>query len=66
VSAVLAAGGPVPVDGAGRLAVGEAAAGLAVDPPDLVHLTAVASHRGVVQPVAAMKQLCAELGLPGW
>jgi pyridoxal 5-phosphate dependent beta-lyase len=55
---------PLPVDGAGRVAVDEAAAGLAADPPDLVHLTAVGSHRGVVQPLAAMKQLCAELGRP--
>ncbi|HZU46066.1 MAG TPA: ergothioneine biosynthesis PLP-dependent enzyme EgtE, partial [Mycobacterium sp.] len=54
----------LPVDGAGRVAVDEAAAGLAADPPDFVHLTAVGSHRGVVQPQAAMKQLCGELGLP--
>jgi pyridoxal 5-phosphate dependent beta-lyase len=66
--AVMAAHGfarrPLPVDGEGRVAVDEAAAGLAADPPDLVHLTAVASHRGVVQPLAEMACLCAELGLP--
>lgn len=55
---------PLPTDGEGRVAVGQAAAGLAADPPDLVHLTAVASHRGVVQPLAQMAQLCGELGLP--
>src|SRR6478609_9141098 len=47
--AVMAANGfqvrALPVDGAGRLAVDEAATVLAVDPPDLVHLTALASHR---------------------
>lgn len=55
---------PLPVDGDGRVAVDEAAVGLAADPPDLVHLTAVASHRGVVQPLAEMARLCVELGLP--
>jgi hercynylcysteine S-oxide lyase len=66
--AVMAARGfarrALPIDGEGRVAVEEAAAGLAADPPDLVHLTAVASHRGVVQPLRQMSQLCAELGLP--
>lgn len=66
--AVLAAHGfarrPLPVDADGRLMVDEAAIGLAADPPDLVHFTAVASHRGIVQPLADMAQLCAELGLP--
>jgi hercynylcysteine S-oxide lyase len=66
--AVMAAHGfarrPLPTDGEGRVAVEEAAARLAADPPDLVHLTAVASHRGVVQPLRQMSQLCAELGVP--
>ncbi|HEY2448306.1 MAG TPA: ergothioneine biosynthesis PLP-dependent enzyme EgtE [Mycobacterium sp.] len=66
--AVMAAHGfarrPLPTDGEGRVAVEQAAAGLAADPPDLVHLTALASHRGVVQPLRQMSQLCAELGLP--
>jgi hercynylcysteine S-oxide lyase len=66
--AVMAAHGfarrPLPTDGEGRIAVEEAAAGLAADPPDLVHLTALASHRGVVQPLRQMSQLCAELGVP--
>jgi hercynylcysteine S-oxide lyase len=55
---------PLPTDGEGRVAVEQAAVGLAADPPDLVHLTAVASHRGVAQPLAQMAQLCSELGLP--
>jgi hercynylcysteine S-oxide lyase len=66
--AVMAAHGfarrPLPIDGEGRVAVDEAAAGLAADPPALVHLTTVASHRGVVQPLNQMAQLCGELGLP--
>jgi hercynylcysteine S-oxide lyase len=66
--AVMAAHGftrrPLPTDGEGRVAVEQAAAALAADPPDLVHLTALASHRGVVQPLRQMSQLCAELGLP--
>src|ERR1700758_3174882 len=37
----------LPTDTEGRVAVEQAAAVLAADPPDLVHLTAVASHRGV-------------------
>jgi pyridoxal 5-phosphate dependent beta-lyase len=48
----------------GRLALDDAALALETDPPDLVHLTAVASHGGVVQPVAMIARLCRELGLP--
>jgi pyridoxal 5-phosphate dependent beta-lyase len=66
--AVMAAHGfarrPLPTDDQGRVVVDEAAAGLAADPPDLVHLTAVASHRGVVQPLHEMAGLCRQLGLP--
>jgi pyridoxal 5-phosphate dependent beta-lyase len=54
----------LPTDHEGRLAVDEAAVSLAEDPPELVHLTAVASHRGVVQPLQQMVRLCTELGLP--
>jgi hercynylcysteine S-oxide lyase len=54
----------LPTDDAGRVVVDEAAAALAADPPDLVHLTALGSHRGVVQPLVAVARLCAELGLP--
>lgn len=54
----------LPTDGEGRVAVHEAATSLAADPPDLVHLTAVGSHRGVVQPLAEVAQLCRDLGVP--
>jgi pyridoxal 5-phosphate dependent beta-lyase len=54
----------LPTDGHGRLAIDEAAAGLAADPPDLVHFTPLASHRGVVQPLAEIAGLCGDLGLP--
>jgi pyridoxal 5-phosphate dependent beta-lyase len=66
--AVMAANGfsvrALPVDGQGRLVVDEAAPALAADPPALVHLTAVASHRGVVQPAAAIAEACRGLGIP--
>jgi hercynylcysteine S-oxide lyase len=48
----------------GRLALDDAAFELEDDPPDLVHLTPLASHRGVVQPLAMMAELCRQLGLP--
>ncbi|HYB80756.1 MAG TPA: ergothioneine biosynthesis PLP-dependent enzyme EgtE [Mycobacterium sp.] len=54
----------LPILGDGRLALDDAALALETDPPDLVHLTAVASHSGVVQPLAMIAQLCRELGLP--
>ena len=54
----------LPTDGEGRVAVDEASVRLASNPPDLVHLTAVASHRGVVQPLQQMAALCRELGVP--
>ncbi|GAA4295145.1 ergothioneine biosynthesis PLP-dependent enzyme EgtE [Mycobacterium paraffinicum] len=48
----------------GRLALDDAALALEADPPDLVHLTAVGSHSGVVQPLSMIAQLCRELRLP--
>jgi hercynylcysteine S-oxide lyase len=48
----------------GRVALDDAAFALDADPPDLVHLTAVASHSGVVQPLSMIAELCGELGLP--
>ena len=48
----------------GRLALDDAAFELEGDPPDLVHLTPLASHRGVVQPLAMVAKLCRQLGLP--
>jgi pyridoxal 5-phosphate dependent beta-lyase len=54
----------LPVDGNGRLVLDGAAATLTADPPDLVHLTPVSSHRGLVQPLAGMARVCAEAGVP--
>jgi hercynylcysteine S-oxide lyase len=48
----------------GRLALDDAALALEADPPDLVHLTAVGSHSGVVQPLPMIARLCRELGIP--
>jgi pyridoxal 5-phosphate dependent beta-lyase len=66
--AVMAANGfrvwPLPVDTLGRARPDEITALLAADPPALVHLTAVASHRGVVQPVGDIAAACRERGVP--
>ncbi len=66
--AVMAAHGfevrTLPVLDDGRVALDDAAFQLEDAPPDLVHLTPVASHRGVVQPLAMMAELCRGLGLP--
>lgn len=66
--AVMAANGftvrALPVDGTGRLDVDEAATALAVNPPELVHLTPLASHRGIVQPGRDLADVCRGLGLP--
>ncbi|OBI57278.1 ergothioneine biosynthesis PLP-dependent enzyme EgtE [Mycobacterium sp. E787] len=48
----------------GRLALDDAALQLEEDPPDLVHLTPLGSHRGVVQPLAMVATLCRQLGVP--
>jgi pyridoxal 5-phosphate dependent beta-lyase len=55
---------PLPVDGEGRLDVDAAAGLLAADPPALVHLTALGSHRGIAQPTAAMGAVCRRNGIP--
>ena len=66
--AVMAANGfdvrALPVDGDGRLDVDAAATQLAANPPALVHLTALASHRGLAQPMAALADVSRDLGLP--
>jgi hercynylcysteine S-oxide lyase len=54
----------LPVDGLGRGDPEAARTTLGNDPPAMVHLTAVGSHRGVVQPVAAMATVCREMGVP--
>lgn len=48
----------------GRVVLDDAALMLDEDPPDFVHLTPVASHSGVVQPLAMIAELCVEMGLP--
>ena len=54
----------LPVDDDGRVDVAEAAAMLEADPPGLVHLIGIASHRGVVQPVEQVRALCRALDIP--
>jgi pyridoxal 5-phosphate dependent beta-lyase len=44
--------------------VDEAARQLTANPPALVHLTALASHRGVAQPVAELVAVCRAAGIP--
>lgn len=48
----------LPVDGDGRILLDAASALLAGARPGLVHLTAVGSHRGILQPLAEMAQIC--------
>ncbi|CAN5460675.1 ergothioneine biosynthesis PLP-dependent enzyme EgtE [soil metagenome] len=66
--AVMAANGftvsALPVDGDGRIRVSGAEAVLHADPPAMVHVTGVASHRGVAQPVAEIVELCRAAGIP--
>jgi pyridoxal 5-phosphate dependent beta-lyase len=54
----------LPVDDDGRLDVAAVADELACDPPELVHLTAVASHRGGAQPLAETARVCRQAGVP--
>ncbi|AKK29778.1 ergothioneine biosynthesis PLP-dependent enzyme EgtE [Mycobacterium sp. EPa45] len=54
----------LPVDSLGRVDPDAARTMLVETPPAMVHLTAVASHRGVVQPVAAVARVCREIGVP--
>ncbi|MGY1681504.1 ergothioneine biosynthesis PLP-dependent enzyme EgtE [Geodermatophilus sp. SYSU D01176] len=54
----------LPVDGLGRADLDRLARLLATDPPRVVHLTHVASHRGVVQPAAEVAALCHAAGVP--
>lgn len=54
----------LPVEPDGRLRVTELAGELRRDPPALVHLDGVASHRGIAQPIAEAAQVCAAHGVP--
>lgn len=66
--AVMSANGfdvrPLAADGDGRLDVDASTRMLAADPPALVHLTALGSHRGTAQPLAALTQVCRDLDVP--
>ncbi|MCW2514667.1 MAG: selenocysteine lyase [Mycobacterium sp.] len=55
---------PLPVDGAGRLDPDAAVRALAADPPALVHITVLGSHRGIVQPVSPIAAACRDHGIP--
>ena len=54
------------VDDDGVLDLDAIARTLRGDPPALVHLTHLASHRGLVQPVAEAQALCRDAGVPLW
>src|ERR1700742_2261345 len=54
----------LPADAAGRLDVDEAATVFGTGPPALVHLTVLASHRGIVQPAREVVDVCRGLGIP--
>jgi pyridoxal 5-phosphate dependent beta-lyase len=54
----------LPADDLGRLTVDDAARQLANDPPALVHLTPLASHRGLAQPLAELAEVCRDVGVP--
>jgi hercynylcysteine S-oxide lyase len=56
----------VPVDGNGAVDLDSLRRLLAGDPPAVVHLTQVGSHRGLVQPVAEAAALCRAAGVPLW
>ncbi|MCF6736030.1 ergothioneine biosynthesis PLP-dependent enzyme EgtE [Blastococcus sp. KM273129] len=55
---------PLPVDGLGRADLDRVERLLATDPPRVVHLTHVASHRGLVQPAREVAALCRAAGVP--
>ena len=54
----------LPADGSGRLAIDAVASRLADNPPALVHLTPLGSHRGLAQPLADLAALCRDFGVP--
>jgi hercynylcysteine S-oxide lyase len=66
--AVMAANGfdvrALPVDEMGRVVVEDFAGWLDASAPSLVHLTVVASHRGIVQPLHEIASTCREHGVP--
>ncbi|RFU21449.1 ergothioneine biosynthesis PLP-dependent enzyme EgtE [Geodermatophilus marinus] len=55
---------PLPVDGLGRVDLDGLSRLLASDPPRVVHLTHIGSHRGLVQPAAEVAARCRAAGVP--
>lgn len=55
---------PLPVDGIGRVDLAGLEHLLRTDPPRVVHLTHIPSHRGVLQPAAEVAELCRAAGVP--
>ncbi|MBV8965707.1 MAG: aminotransferase class V-fold PLP-dependent enzyme, partial [Mycobacteriaceae bacterium] len=66
--AVMAANGfqvaPLAVDPLGCIIIEDLAARLASDPPTLVHLTVVPSHRGIAQPLDQIAETCRAFDVP--
>jgi pyridoxal 5-phosphate dependent beta-lyase len=56
----------LPVDENGVLALDGLEQLLRTNPPTVVHLTQLAAHRGLTQPVAAAGALCRAHGVPMW
>jgi pyridoxal 5-phosphate dependent beta-lyase len=56
----------LPTDATGGLELDAFERVLATDPPAVVHLTQVASHRGLVQPVAEAARRCRAAAVPLW
>ncbi len=54
----------LPADGLGRVDVEALARLLRSDPPAAVHLTVLASHRALVQPLVEVSRLCRATGVP--
>jgi pyridoxal 5-phosphate dependent beta-lyase len=54
------------VDGSGLVDLDALRQFVALTPPAFVHLTLVASHRPLVQPVAEAVSICHEAGVPVW
>jgi pyridoxal 5-phosphate dependent beta-lyase len=55
---------PLPVDGDGRADLAAVERLLRRDPPRVVHLTHIGSHRGVLQPARQVADLCRAAGVP--
>ncbi len=54
----------LPADPLGRVDTDALARTLRADPPAAVHLTVVASHRAVQQPLAQVSRICRAIGVP--